>query len=80
MTIVGSTFLAFACARIKGAKVSVATTTAVTPRRFNSILSWKLHDEHEPQSPSASRATLYFEPISSSIAAGAPWLGLGLKR
>jgi hypothetical protein len=55
----GSTLRALACAAINVRKVSVAMTIALTPRFRSSMLSWKLHDEQDPQSPSASSAILY---------------------
>ena len=74
----GSTFRARACATTSGANVFDAITYAVTPRFSSSTLSWKLHDEQEPQSPSASKAALYFCTTSSIVSADAGWLALGL--
>ena len=54
-----STFLALACASTSGLNVSVAMTNAATPLFSSSILSWKLHDAHDPQSAIARSAPLY---------------------
>jgi hypothetical protein len=74
----GSTLRALACARTSGRNVSVAITRLATPRFLSSMLSWKLHDEQEPQSPSASSAARYFCATASIIAGGAGWLALFL--
>jgi len=73
-----STLRALACANTKGRNVSVAITKLATPRFRSSTLSWKLHDEHEPQSPNASTAIRYFCAIASIISGGAGWLALFL--
>lgn len=49
---------ALACASTSDLKVSVAITYAVTPFFSSSTLSWKLHDEQEPQSAKAKSAAL----------------------
>ena len=59
--------------------VSVATTTPASPCFLSSMLSWKLHDEQDPQSPSASSAILYFRASSLIISGGAGWLALFLE-
>lgn len=74
----GSSFRALACARTSGLKVSVAMTMPFRPRLRSSMLSWKLHDEQEPQSPSASSAMRYFFATSSIISGVAGWLALPL--
>ena len=43
------------------------------------MLSWKLHDEHEPQSPSASNAMRYLRATSLIISGGAGWLALAAR-
>ena len=74
----GSSFRAFACASTRGLKVSVAITTPARPRFLSSMLSWKLHDEQDPQSPKASSAIRYLRATSSIMPGGAGWLALPL--
>ncbi|HEY0492328.1 MAG TPA: hypothetical protein VGD57_02530, partial [Candidatus Dormibacteraeota bacterium] len=64
------------CANTNGRNVSVAITTPVRPRFRNSIESWKLHDEQEPQSPRANNPIRYLRVISLIISGGAGWLAL----
>ena len=77
-TSFGVTRRALACARTSGRNVSVATMMAVTPRFSSSMLSWKLHDEQDPQSPKASSAIRYLCATSSIMPGGAGWLALPL--
>jgi len=58
-----------------GANGRVQSSTAGTVRRSSSILSWTLHDVHEPQQARPTSATSDVRAISSSIAgsAGRPY-------
>src|SRR4051812_16059932 len=48
------------------------------PSFSSSMLSWKLHDEQDPQSPSARSAARYFPATAWIRALGAAWLALFL--
>ena len=74
----GSTLRALAWACTRGKKVSVVRIKLVTPRFLSSMLSWKLHDEHAPQSAMARIAARYLPANSSYMPSGAGWAGLSL--
>ena len=73
MTAIGSSALpsAFACARPNVRNAVEQTATAARPRFATSILSWTLHDAHDPQSPEPAITTSHWSASSLTISSGA---------
>lgn len=71
MRAIGSRGLpsARACARPRVSNAVEQIATAVLPRFAISMLSWTLHDAHEPQSPEPAITTSH-SPASSSMTSG----------
>ncbi len=62
---------AFACARPSVRNAVEQTVTAARPRFSISMLSWTLHDAHDPQSPEPAITTSHWSASSLTISSGA---------